>query len=63
VLGFAKEAVPQIGYEFFEKASLGEREKILPAGSYKDVELFLFDMTCSNPSGTFKDMLACTTFA
>ena len=30
MLDFAEVAVPDIGYEFFKKASLGEREKILP---------------------------------
>jgi alkylation response protein AidB-like acyl-CoA dehydrogenase len=65
VLKYAPIVLPHIERRFLVEATLGEHEKIINAGFYRNtnIRLFLYDMTTMSPSRTFKDFLGCITFA
>jgi threonine synthase len=62
-LKYAKQAAPEIPYKYFEQATLGETMRIIEGETIKGINLSYLDMTTGNPSGTFKDTLACLTLA
>jgi len=62
-LKYARLAAPQIPYKYFEQTTLGETMRIIGTENIKGVNVSYLDMTTGNPSGTFKDTLACLTLA
>jgi threonine synthase len=55
--------VTSASVENLQKASLNEVDLIKKVINYKGVDINLLDMTTASPSNTFKDVMACVTFA
>jgi threonine synthase len=62
-LKYARLSAPQIPFKYFQQATLGETMRIIGSENIKGVNVSYLDMTTGNPSGTFKDTLACLTLA